>query len=35
VPVEALFSPGLGHGIDDVGLSRGALFLQRAFADPI
>lgn len=32
VPVEALFRPGLGHGIDDAGLSAGALFLQRAFA---
>ncbi|MGH7051865.1 MAG: alpha/beta hydrolase [Acetobacteraceae bacterium] len=32
VPVEALFRAGLGHGIDDAGLSAGALFLQRAFA---
>jgi phospholipase/carboxylesterase len=31
--VEALFCPGLGHGIDEAGLSIGALFLQRAFAD--
>lgn len=30
--VEALFRPGLGHGIDAAGLSAGALFLQRAFA---
>ena len=30
--VEALYSPGLGHGIDEAGLSVGALFLQRAFA---
>ncbi len=30
--VEAHFRPGLGHGIDDAGLSLGALFLQRAFA---
>lgn len=32
VPVESVFSPGLGHGIDEAGLSAGALFLQRAFA---
>ena len=32
IPVEAEFCPRLGHGIDDAGLSRGALFLQRAFA---
>jgi phospholipase/carboxylesterase len=32
VEVEAHYSPLLGHGIDDVGLSAGALFLQRAFA---
>lgn len=32
VPVEASYTPGLGHGIDDAGISRGALFLQRAFA---
>ncbi len=32
VPVQTLWRPGLGHGIDDVGLSQGALFLQRAFA---
>ncbi len=33
--VEALYSPGLGHGIGEAGLSIGALFLQRAFAtDP-
>ncbi len=31
-PVESLFSPRLGHGIDEAGLSAGALFLQRAFA---
>ena len=30
VPVESVFIPGLGHGIDDTGLSTGALFLQRA-----
>ncbi len=32
VPVEALYCPRLGHGIDEAGLSMGALFLQRAFA---
>ena len=32
VPVESTFVPGLGHGIDDTGVSAGALFLQRAFA---
>ncbi len=32
VPVESLFCPGLGHGIDEAGLSMGALELQRAFA---
>jgi len=32
VPVESHFSPYLGHGIDDSGISLGALFLQRAFA---
>ena len=33
VDVESLYVPGLGHGIDDGGLSAGALFLQRAFAN--
>jgi phospholipase/carboxylesterase len=32
VPVEALYLPRLGHGIDDAGLSAGALFLQRYLA---
>lgn len=32
VPVEAHFIPRLGHGIDDSGISLGALALQRAFA---
>jgi phospholipase/carboxylesterase len=32
VPVESTFSPALGHGIDDAGLSAGALFLQRTAA---
>ena len=30
--VESVFSPRLGHGIDEAGLSAGALLLQRAFA---
>lgn len=32
VLVESTFIPGLGHGIDETGVSVGALFLQRAFA---
>lgn len=32
VPVDAHYIPGLGHGIDDTGLSLGALALQRGFA---
>ena len=32
VPVEAVFVPHLGHGIDDTGLALGALALQRVFA---
>ncbi|CAH2601443.1 Phospholipase [Rhodovastum atsumiense] len=32
-PVESLFCPRLGHGIDEAGLARGALALQRAFAE--
>jgi phospholipase/carboxylesterase len=32
VPVEAHYVPRLGHGIDETGLSLGALFLQRALA---
>ncbi len=31
--VTAVYSPRLGHGIDDAGLSAGALFLQRVFAE--
>ena len=31
VPVEAVYVPRLGHGIDETGLSMGALTLQRAF----
>lgn len=34
VLVEAVYVPRLGHGIDDTGISLGALFLQRAFATP-
>lgn len=34
VPVEALYRPALGHGIDDVGLATGSLFLQRHFSEP-
>jgi len=32
VVVEEIYSPRLGHGIDDAGLTAGALFLQRNFA---
>ena len=32
VPVEATYVPRLGHGIDDTGISLGALALQRGFA---
>jgi phospholipase/carboxylesterase len=32
VAVEETYSERLGHGIDDAGLTAGALFLQRAFA---
>jgi phospholipase/carboxylesterase len=32
VPVESVFVPRLGHGIDDSGISAGALFLQRGFS---
>ncbi len=32
VPVEAAYIPRLGHGIDDTGISLGALTLERAFA---
>ncbi len=32
VDVQALYCPRLGHGIDEAGLSTGALFLQRIFA---
>ena len=31
VPVEALFRPGLGHGIDAAGLAAGAAMLRRVF----
>jgi phospholipase/carboxylesterase len=33
VAVELVMVPGLGHGIDETGLSAGALFLQRAFSE--
>jgi len=32
IPLQTLWCPRLGHGIDDGGLSAGALFLQRLFA---
>lgn len=32
MPVQAVWCAGLGHGIDDAGLSAGGLFLQRVFA---
>jgi phospholipase/carboxylesterase len=32
MPVEAVYVPRLGHGIDDTGLAMGALTLQRSFA---
>jgi phospholipase/carboxylesterase len=32
VPVDSHFIPGLGHGIDDTGISLGALALQRGFS---
>ena len=32
VPVDAHYVPRLGHGIDDTGISLGALALQRGFA---
>jgi phospholipase/carboxylesterase len=32
IPVQTLWCPRLGHGIDDAGLSAGVLFLQRLFA---
>ena len=34
VAVETLYVPHLDHGIDEAGLSLGALVLQRAFAAP-
>lgn len=33
VPVESLWCPGLGHGIDAAGLAIGGLFLQRTFVE--
>jgi phospholipase/carboxylesterase len=34
VPVEAVYRPGLEHGIDEAGLAAGAAFLAKAFAGP-
>ena len=31
IPVESLYVPNLGHGIDDSGIAMGALALRRAF----
>ena len=31
VPVQAVFTPGLGHGIDEAGLAKGVAALRRAF----
>lgn len=33
IPVQTVISPDLGHGIDDAGLSAGAIALQRGFHD--
>ena len=35
VAVETVFSPRLGHGLDDAGLEAGARLLARVFAPPI
>lgn len=32
MPVQTLWCPGVGHAIDEAGISAGALFLQRVFA---
>jgi phospholipase/carboxylesterase len=32
IPVKALYIPGLGHGIDDTGISMGAAVLRSAFS---
>jgi len=32
IPVEAMYIPNLGHGIDDTGIAMGAIALRRAFA---
>ncbi|MFC7474464.1 alpha/beta hydrolase [Dankookia sp. GCM10030260] len=34
IPVEALYRPGLAHGIDDAGLTAGQRWLEAAFARP-
>ena len=33
MPVQTVWCPGLGHAIDAAGISAGALFLQRLFAE--
>lgn len=33
VPVEAHYTPGLGHGIDEDGIRRGGVFLRKAFGE--
>jgi len=33
IPVNSLFCPDLGHGLDDAGLSAGAMALQRRFTE--
>jgi phospholipase/carboxylesterase len=32
VPIESVYSPGIGHGIDEAGIAAGARFLHRVFA---
>jgi phospholipase/carboxylesterase len=34
VTVEAVFRPGLGHGLDEAGMALGALALQRYLGTP-
>lgn len=34
VPVRALYRPGLGHGLDEVGLAAGAELLRRVLGSP-
>lgn len=35
LPVEALYPPGLEHGIDEAGIAAGAAALRRAFLAPV